>query len=73
MPKESIVQGTFGTAGDVWAAGLVMAELFTHQAPFASCDTQVKAYGHIVMRRFLSYRRPYRTDAYVFRPFRKCA
>lgn len=34
-------EGMFGPEGDVWAAGMLMAELISQRVPFASCDTHV--------------------------------
>ena len=38
MPPESAPQ----KAGDVWAAGLVVAEVFAHDLPFRACDSHVR-------------------------------
>eukprot|EP00903_Cladosiphon_okamuranus_P014477 g13429.t1 len=38
MPPESAQ----GKAGDVWAAGLVVAEVFAHDLPFKACNSHVR-------------------------------
>lgn len=47
MPPERMTQGKLGPEGDLWAAGMVVAELLTQRVPFASCDTHVSVgYRH---------------------------